>query len=62
LHLPAIAAFLLGVAVTELLALRRVRGLVKRPTRMVLTSEILALGIVGAPPTEASASADDLPF
>jgi uncharacterized membrane protein YoaK (UPF0700 family) len=54
LHLPAIAAFLLGVAVTELLALSRIRGLVKRPTRVVLISEILVLAILGAPPIGAS--------
>ena len=54
LHLPAIAAFLLGVAVTELLALPRVRALVKRPTRVVLISEIFVLAIVGALPNGAS--------
>jgi uncharacterized membrane protein YoaK (UPF0700 family) len=54
LRLPAIAAFLFGVAVTELLALPRVRGLAKHPTRLVLMSEILALGVVGALPTAAS--------
>jgi uncharacterized membrane protein YoaK (UPF0700 family) len=54
LHLPAIAAFLLGVAVTELLALPRVRDLVKRPTRVVLISEILVLAILGALPTAGS--------
>src|SRR5580704_277288 len=54
LHLPAIAAFLLGVAVTELLALSRIRGLVKHPTRVVLIGEILVLAILGAPPVGAS--------
>src|ERR1700733_1374568 len=54
LHLPAIAAFLLGVAVTEILALPRVRALVKRPTRVVLISEISVLAVVGALPNGAS--------
>jgi uncharacterized membrane protein YoaK (UPF0700 family) len=52
--LAAIAAFLLGVAVTELLALPRVRDRVKRPTRVVVISEILVLAILGALPTRAS--------
>jgi uncharacterized membrane protein YoaK (UPF0700 family) len=47
LHLPAIAAFMLGVAVTELLALPHVRRRVKRPTRVVLVGEILVLAILG---------------
>jgi uncharacterized membrane protein YoaK (UPF0700 family) len=54
LHLPAIGAFLLGVAVTELLALPRVRGMVKRSARVVLISEILVLAILGALPNGAS--------
>jgi uncharacterized membrane protein YoaK (UPF0700 family) len=54
LHLPAIAAFLLGVAFTELLALPRVRDLVKRPARVVLIGEIFVLALLGALPTGAS--------
>ena len=40
LRLPAIGAFMLGVAVTELLASPRIRRLVKRPTRVVLASRV----------------------
>ena len=51
LHLPALTAFVLGVAVAELLAVPQVRGIVKRPTRVALTSEILVLTILGVLPS-----------
>jgi uncharacterized membrane protein YoaK (UPF0700 family) len=54
LHLPAIAAFLLGVAVTEPLSLPWVRALVKRPPRVVLIVEIFVLAIVGVLPSGTS--------
>jgi uncharacterized membrane protein YoaK (UPF0700 family) len=49
LHLPAIGAFMLGVAVTEFLSLPRIRRAVERPTRVVLACEILVLGLLGVP-------------
>jgi uncharacterized membrane protein YoaK (UPF0700 family) len=54
LHLPAIGAFILGVAATEFLASPRIRRAVKRPTRVVLSCEILVLGLLGVPVWELS--------
>jgi uncharacterized membrane protein YoaK (UPF0700 family) len=54
LHLPAIGAFILGVAATEFLASPRIRRAVKRPTRVVLACEILVLGLLGVPLWELS--------
>jgi uncharacterized membrane protein YoaK (UPF0700 family) len=49
LHLRAIGAFMLGVAVTEFLASPRIRSAVKRPTRVVLAGEVLGLVVLGVP-------------
>jgi uncharacterized membrane protein YoaK (UPF0700 family) len=54
LHLPAIGAFMFGVAVTELLASPRIRRAIKRPTRVALGGEIVVLAALGVPVTRLS--------
>jgi uncharacterized membrane protein YoaK (UPF0700 family) len=48
LHVPPIVAFMLGVALAQLLAQPTVRTIVRRPTRWVLIAEIAVLAAVGA--------------
>ena len=43
LHIPPIVAFMLGVALAQVLAQPAVRRVVQRPTRWVLIAEILVL-------------------
>jgi uncharacterized membrane protein YoaK (UPF0700 family) len=50
LHIPPIVAFMLGVALAQLLAQPTVRQIVRRPTRWVLIAEIVVLAAVGATP------------
>lgn len=50
LHIPPVAAFLLGVALAQTLAQPAVRKVVRRPTRWVLVAEIVVLAAVGARP------------
>ena len=50
LHVPAILAFMLGVALAETLARPTARPVVRRPARFVLVGEIVVLVIVGALP------------
>jgi uncharacterized membrane protein YoaK (UPF0700 family) len=51
LHIPPIVAFMLGVALAQLLAQPTVRTIVRRPTRWVLIAEIAVLVAVGATPS-----------
>jgi uncharacterized membrane protein YoaK (UPF0700 family) len=53
LHVPPILAFMLGVALAEMLARPAGRRIVRRPARFVLVAEIVVLVIVGALPPEA---------
>lgn len=48
LHIPPIVAFMLGVALAQMLAQPTVRRIVRRPTRLVLMAEIVVLAAVGA--------------
>jgi uncharacterized membrane protein YoaK (UPF0700 family) len=50
LHIPPIVAFMLGVALAQLLAQPAVRKIVRRPTRWVLIAEIAVLAAIGATP------------
>jgi uncharacterized membrane protein YoaK (UPF0700 family) len=50
LHVPPIVAFVLGVALAEMLARPGVRRIVRRPTRWVLIAEIVVLAAVAARP------------
>jgi uncharacterized membrane protein YoaK (UPF0700 family) len=50
LHIPPIVAFMLGVALAQMLAQPAVRRIVRRPTRWVLIAEIAVLAAVGAAP------------
>lgn len=50
LHIPPIVAFMLGVALAQMLAQPTVRRIVRRPTRWVLIAEIVVLAAVGAVP------------
>jgi uncharacterized membrane protein YoaK (UPF0700 family) len=50
LHVPPIGAFMLGVALAQMLALERMRKIVRHPTRWVLIAEIAVLAAVGATP------------
>lgn len=50
LHIPPIVAFMLGVALAQMLAQTAVRRIVRRPTRWVLIAEIVVLAAVGAVP------------
>jgi uncharacterized membrane protein YoaK (UPF0700 family) len=50
LHIPPIVAFMLGVALAQLLAQPAIRKIVRRPTRWVLIAEIVVLAAVGAMP------------
>src|SRR3984885_11036617 len=51
-RVPAILAFLLGIALAEMLARPAGRRIVRRPARFVLVAEIVVLVIVGALPPE----------
>lgn len=48
LRIPPILAFMLGVALAQMLAQPAVRRIVRRPTRWVLIAEIVVLAAVGA--------------
>jgi uncharacterized membrane protein YoaK (UPF0700 family) len=50
LHIPPIGAFILGLALAEMLAQPTIRKVVRRPTRWVLIAEIAVLAAVGATP------------
>lgn len=50
LHIPPIVAFVLGVALAQMLAQPAVRRIVRRPTRWVLIAEIVVLAAVAAVP------------
>jgi uncharacterized membrane protein YoaK (UPF0700 family) len=50
LHIPPIVAFMLGVALAQMLAQPTIRKIVRRPTRWVLIAEIAVLAAVGATP------------
>jgi uncharacterized membrane protein YoaK (UPF0700 family) len=50
LHIPPIVAFMLGVALAQMLAQPTVRNIVRRPTRWVLIAEIAVLAAIGATP------------
>jgi uncharacterized membrane protein YoaK (UPF0700 family) len=50
LHIPPVAAFILGVAFAQTLAQPEVRKVVRRPTRWVLVAEIVVLAAAGARP------------
>jgi uncharacterized membrane protein YoaK (UPF0700 family) len=50
LHVPPIVAFILGVALAQMLAQPAVRRIVRRPTRWVLIAEIVVLAAVAAVP------------
>jgi uncharacterized membrane protein YoaK (UPF0700 family) len=50
LHIPPIVAFVLGVALAEIMAQPAVRRIVRRPTRWVLIAEIVVLAAVAAVP------------
>lgn len=50
LHVPPVVAFMLGVALAQVLAQSAVRRIVRRPTRWVLIAEIVVLAAVGAVP------------
>jgi uncharacterized membrane protein YoaK (UPF0700 family) len=50
LHIPPIVAFVLGVALAQILAQPTVRRIVRRPTRWVLIAEIVVLAAVAALP------------
>lgn len=50
LHIPPIVAFMLGVALAQMLAQPAVRTIVRRPTRWVLIAEIAVLAAAGATP------------
>lgn len=50
LHIPPIVAFVLGVALAQMLAQPAVRRIVRRPTRWVLVAEIVVLAVVAAVP------------
>lgn len=50
LHIPPIVAFMLGVALAQMLAQPTVREIVRRPTRWVLIAEIAVLAAIGATP------------
>ena len=50
LHIPPIVAFVLGVAVAQMLAQPTIRKIVRRPTRWVLIAEIAVLAAVGVTP------------
>lgn len=50
LHIPPVVAFVLGVALAQMLAQPAVRRIVRRPTRWVLIAEIVVLAVVGAAP------------
>jgi uncharacterized membrane protein YoaK (UPF0700 family) len=52
LHVPPILAFMLGVALAEVLARPAARRIVRRPARFVLVAEIVVLVIVGALPPQ----------
>jgi uncharacterized membrane protein YoaK (UPF0700 family) len=53
LHVPPILAFMLGVALAEILARPAARRIVRRPARLVLAAEIVVLVIAGALPSQA---------
>jgi uncharacterized membrane protein YoaK (UPF0700 family) len=48
LHIPPVVAFVLGVALAEIMAQPAVRRIVRRPTRWVLIAEIVVLAAVAA--------------
>src|SRR5271154_7434097 len=50
LHIPPVVAFVLGVALAQILAQPTVRRIVRRPTRWVLIAEIVVLAAVAAMP------------
>lgn len=50
LHIPPMVAFVLGVALAQMLAQPAVRRIVRRPTRWVLVAEIVVLAVVAAVP------------
>jgi uncharacterized membrane protein YoaK (UPF0700 family) len=50
LHIPPIVAFMLGVALAQMLAQPAIREIVRRPTRWVLIAETAVLAAVGAMP------------
>jgi uncharacterized membrane protein YoaK (UPF0700 family) len=50
LHIPPVVAFVLGVALAQILAQPAVRRIVRRPTRWVLIAEIVVLAAVAAVP------------
>ena len=50
LHIPPIVAFVLGVALAQIMAQPAVRRIVRRPTRWVLIAEIVVLAVVAAVP------------
>ena len=55
LHIPPVVAFVLGVALAQLLAQPSARKVVRRPTRWVLIAEIVVLAAVGAVPGQVPA-------
>jgi len=50
LHIPPVVAFVLGVALAQILAQPAVRRIVRRPTRWVLIAEIVVLAAVAGTP------------
>ena len=50
LHIPPIVAFMLGVALAQMLAQPMVRKIVRHPTRWVLIAEVAVLAAIGATP------------
>jgi uncharacterized membrane protein YoaK (UPF0700 family) len=48
LHIPPVVAFVLGVALAQVLAQPAVRRIVRRPTRWILIAEIVVLAAIAA--------------